>query len=155
MMRSVRYCVLLSLLSRQQPPLVHGSINPETIIVSPDKTRVTLILLPLFPPKEQLITKNKVPSGYLAPEQARGVVEPSSDLYALGATLHHAVTGYDPGERMAFFHPPARRLNPAVTPKMEAILSQALRLSPSRQRCTVRAFPHSSANKCSCQVGIE
>ncbi len=126
-------CEMLSLLSRQQPPLVHGSVNPETIIVSPDKTRVSLILLPLFPPKEQLITRSKVPSGYLAPEQVRGVVEPSSDLYALAATLHHAVTGYDPSERMAFFHPPARRLNPAVTPKMEAILIQALRLSPSQR----------------------
>jgi ABC-type branched-subunit amino acid transport system substrate-binding protein len=126
-------CEMLSLLSRHQPPLVHGSINPETIIVSPDRKRVSLILLPLFPPKEQLITKSKMPSGYLAPEQARGVVEPSSDLYALAATLHHAVTGYDPSERMAFFHPPARRLNPAVTPKMEAILIQALRLSPSQR----------------------
>ena len=124
---------MLSLLSRQQPPLVHGSINPETIIVGPDRTRVSLILLPLFPPKEQMITRNKVSSGYLAPEQLRGVIEPSSDLYALAATLHHAVTGYDPSERMAFFHPPARRLNPAVTPKMEAILIQALRLSPSQR----------------------
>src|SRR5205814_10023997 len=104
-------------------------INPETIIVSPDRMRVSLILLPLFPPKEQLITKSKVTSGHLAPEQIRGIVEPSSDLYGLAATLHHAVTGYDPGERMAFFHPPARRLNPTVSPRMEAILSQELRLS--------------------------
>ena len=126
-------CEMLALLSRQQPPLVHGSINPDTIIVSPDRMRVSLILLPLFPPKEHLITRSKVTSGYLAPEQVRGIVEPTSDMYGLAATLHHAVTGYDPSERMAFFHPPARRLNPAVTPKMEAILVQALRLSPSQR----------------------
>jgi ABC-type branched-subunit amino acid transport system substrate-binding protein/serine/threonine protein kinase len=126
-------CEILFVLSSQQPPLVHGSINPSTIIVSPDGRRVSLIHMPLFPPKEAQTGKEKGSSGYLAPEQARGTAEPASDLYALAATLHHAVTGYDPHERMAFFHPPARRLNPAVTPGMEEILAQALRLS-SQQR---------------------
>ena len=130
----LQLCEMLSLLSRQQPPLVHGAISPETIIVSPDRSRVSLIHLPLFPPKGTPTDRDKAIPGYTAPEQARsGVVEPSSDLYALAATLHHAVTGYDPRERMAFFHPPARRLNPVVTPHMEAILSQALRLSTSQR----------------------
>ncbi len=126
-------CEIVSVLSSQQPPLVHGSINPSTIIISPDGRRVSLIHMPLFPPKEAQTGKEKGSSGYLAPEQARGSAEPASDLYALAATLHHAVTGYDPHERMAFFHPPARRLNPAVTPGMEEILVRALRLS-TRQR---------------------
>jgi serine/threonine protein kinase len=33
-------CEMLSILSRQQLPIVHGSISPETIIVSPDSSRV-------------------------------------------------------------------------------------------------------------------
>ena len=125
----VQLCEMLSTLARQQPPLVHGSINPETIIVSPDETHVSLLHVPLFPPKELHNTRDAASSGYVAPEQARGVVDPSSDLYGLAATLHHAVTGSDPRERSAFFHPPARRLNPAVTARMEEILAQALRLS--------------------------
>lgn len=128
-------CEMLAHLARQRPPLVHGSIDPETIIVSPDKKRVSLIHLPLFPPEAQPPGQANAPSGYLSPEQTRGIVDPSVDLYAVAATLHHAVTGYDPRERLAFFHPPARRLNPAVTPGMESILSQALRLS-SAQRYT-------------------
>jgi len=122
-------CEILTILSQYQPPLVHGSINPSTIIVSSDAKRVTLIHMPLFPPNESRTSREKSPSGYLAPEQARGIVEPSSDLYGVAATLHHAVTGFDPRERMAFFHPPARRLNPAVTPRMEELLVHALRLS--------------------------
>jgi ABC-type branched-subunit amino acid transport system substrate-binding protein len=120
-------CELLTVLSRQQPPQVHGAISPETIMVSPDKNRVSLMHMPLFPPEE--LQTSKASSGYRAPEQVRGNAEPVSDLYSLAATLHHALTGYDPGERMAFFHPPARRLNPTVSPRMEAILSQELRLS--------------------------
>jgi len=124
-------CKLLSVLANQQPPLTHGGISPQTIMVNPETREVFLILLPLFP-LQPLPKDNTVP-GYFAPEQARGSTLPSSDLYSLAATLHHAVTGYDPQERLAFFHPPARRLNPAVTREMEAILARELRLSASQR----------------------
>src|SRR5579872_259057 len=120
-------CELLSVLAARQPALIHGAVNPDTVIVSFDRRRVALIHLPLFTPKAPATSKTS--SSYLAPEQLRGTIEPASDIYGLAATIHHAVTGYDPNERLAFFHPPARRLNPAVTPEMETILSQALRLS--------------------------
>ena len=120
-------CEMLVVLARQQPPLVHGAINPETVIVSPDRTRVHLIHLPLFPPREA--ANASVAVGYKAPEQARGIADPASDLYAVAATMHHAVTGLDPRERIAFFYPPVRRLNPLVTQQMETILAQELRLS--------------------------
>jgi ABC-type branched-subunit amino acid transport system substrate-binding protein len=120
-------CEMLSVLARQQPPLVHGAISPETVIISPDRHRVHLIHLPLFPLKEG--SGSSSAAGYKAPEQARGVAEPSSDLYAVAATLHHAVTGFDPRERISFFYPPVRRLNPVVSQQMETILAQELRLS--------------------------
>src|SRR6266699_2971772 len=122
-------CEMLIVLSQHRPPLVHSAISPSTIIVSADGKRVSLIHMPLFPPKESYTAREKSPSGYLAPEQTRGIIDPASDLYGVAATLHHAVTGYDPRERMAFFHPPARRLNPTVTQRMEEILVHALRLS--------------------------
>ncbi|HEX6483574.1 MAG TPA: ABC transporter substrate-binding protein [Ktedonobacteraceae bacterium] len=124
-------CEILTVLSRQQPPLVHGAISPETIIISPDKNRVSLMHMPLFPPEEP--QSSKLLSGYRAPEQVRGNVERASDLYSLAATMYHAITGYDSGERIAFFYPPARRLNPTVSPRMEAILTQELRLSPQQR----------------------
>ena len=34
--------------------------------------------------------------GYSPPEQYRGKVETRSDIYALGATMHHALSGRDP-----------------------------------------------------------
>lgn len=39
------------------------------------------------------------------------------------------MTGFDPRERIAFFYPPVRRLNPLVTQQTETILAQELRLS--------------------------
>jgi ABC-type branched-subunit amino acid transport system substrate-binding protein/serine/threonine protein kinase len=120
-------CEMLTVLARQQPPIVHGAISPETVIVSPDRSRVHLVHLPLFPLKESPGTGST--AGYKAPEQSRGICDPSSDLYSVAATLHHAVTGFDPRERIAFFYPPARRLNPVVSQQMETILAQELRLS--------------------------
>jgi len=126
-------CDLLSRLADQQPPVVHGSINPDTIIVSPDGRRVSLNHLPLFRPAMPSAGGEASTSGYYAPEQMRGETDPSSDLYALAATMHHAVTGYNPQERLAFFHPPVRRLNPAVSAQMEIILTRQLSLSKSQR----------------------
>lgn len=126
-------CGLLSLLADLHPPIVHGSINPQTIIISDDRQQVSLIHLPLFPPEPPSASVEQGVSGYYAPEQVRGEVGLSSDLYGLAATMHHAVTGYDPHVRLAFFHPPARRLNPAVTAHMEAVLARQLLLSVSQR----------------------
>src|SRR5438876_1629744 len=65
-------CEMLLHLSHQQPPLVLGSINPDSIMVSPDKKRVSLMYLPLFPLKAQPTHKGNASAGYLAPEQVRG-----------------------------------------------------------------------------------
>lgn len=131
-------CKLLSILESQQPPIVHGAIAPDTIIISPDGKRASLIHVPLSSLPQDLFESNKrnqnaAASGYQAPEQVRGAPELSSDIYSLGGTLYHALTGYDPDKHMSFFFPPARRLNPALTSRMEAILSHALRLSLSQR----------------------
>ncbi len=121
----------------------NGSISPSTIIVSPDGTYVSLIHFPILPAMAlSLKASNASSPDYLAPEQARGTVGPSSDLYSLAATLHYAVTGYDPGEHMSFFYPPTRRLNPAVTAYMEAILAKQLRLSTAQRYPDAAAMQH-------------
>lgn len=132
-------CEVLSVPSSNDPPFVHGSISPHTILVSLDGASVSLIHFPIFQPGELPQRKFGGHPGYLAPEQVHGSAGPSSDLYSLAATLYHAVTGSDPADRVAFFYPPARRLNPAVSKTMEAILAQGLHLSPAQR------YPHPAA----------
>ena len=123
----LQLCEMLTVLARQPQPIVHGAISPETVVVSPDRSRVHLIHLPLFPPRE--VVNAGSTANYKAPEQARDITDSASDLYSVAATMHHAVTGFDPRERIAFFYPPVRRLNPLVSQQMETILAQELRLS--------------------------
>jgi hypothetical protein len=64
--------------------------------------------------------------GYAPPEQYRGKVEFRSDLYALGATLHHALSGRDPAAEPPFSFPPLRKLCPALAPALTELIDQSL-----------------------------
>lgn len=68
-------------------------------------------------------------AGYSPPEQYQGIVEPQSDIYALGATLHHLLTRRDPRKEppFTFQEYPLRSINPALSPDLEAIVMKALR----------------------------
>jgi ABC-type branched-subunit amino acid transport system substrate-binding protein len=127
-------CEMLTLLLDRPVPKVHGAISPDTIIIDQTNRQASLLYMPLFPPKS--LAKDTAQSAYVAPEQARGMIQPASDIYALAATMHHAVTGFDPRERLANFYPPVRRLNPTISQSMETILANGLRLSVAQ-----RTFP--------------
>jgi serine/threonine protein kinase len=69
--------------------------------------------------------------GYAPPEQYRGDISPSADIYALGATMHHLLSGRDPRGQKPFTYTAIRDLVPTVSPTTAAILSTALQLSPN------------------------
>ncbi|HXR37320.1 MAG TPA: hypothetical protein VN754_15290, partial [Candidatus Binataceae bacterium] len=64
--------------------------------------------------------------GYAPPEQYRGKVETRSDLYALGATMHHALSGRDPTVEPPFSFPLLRKLCPELNPALADLVSEAL-----------------------------
>jgi tRNA A-37 threonylcarbamoyl transferase component Bud32 len=68
--------------------------------------------------------------GYAPPEQYQGLADPRSDVYALGATLHHLLTAYDPEHGTPFTFPLVRDLNPACSPDLAVVITRALLLNP-------------------------
>lgn len=66
--------------------------------------------------------------GYAPPEQYAGRVSVASDIYALGATLYHVLSGRDPREthRQFLFHiyPPSQ-YNEALSPALEQVILKA------------------------------
>jgi serine/threonine protein kinase len=80
--------------------------------------------------------------GYSPPEQYSGIVLPQSDLYALGASLHHLLTRRDPHQEPAFSfdEAPIRALNPAVSPDLEAIIMKSVQRDPEDRYPTARAM---------------
>jgi serine/threonine protein kinase len=123
---------VLDLLAQQTPPLVHGLIRPEHIIAVRSGSQYVLTNFSIFLAggATQFIAgmdRSRL-SPYMAPEFARGVVDTRSDLYSLIATVYHVVTGSAPTVIASSGSiPQAQRLNPNVSPQLDAILSKGLR----------------------------
>lgn len=65
--------------------------------------------------------------GYAPPEQYRGLMEPNiSILFALGATMHHLLTGRDPQEEPPFSFPKVRQLNNKISVNTEKLIEKSL-----------------------------
>lgn len=124
---------ILDYLGKQKPPIIHRDIKPANIIISSKDQRARLVDFGIARADEakHAAQQRKQTSalgtpGYAPPEQYQGNADTRSDIYALAATLHHLVTNRDPQNEAPFNYPPARSLNPQVSPELEAVLEHAL-----------------------------
>ncbi len=91
-------CQALLYLHELSPAIVHGDVTPDNIMI--DRDRNGSIKLMDFDASQEL-TRNKTNTvvgkhSYMAPEQFKGLLSQSSDIYAVGCTLHFLLTGRDP-----------------------------------------------------------
>jgi len=73
---------------------------------------------------------------------SRGKVETRSDLYALGATMHHALSGRDPTTEPPFSFPLLRKLCPDLNPVLADLVSEALIYDVERRVRDVDEMKH-------------
>lgn len=99
---TVQVCDVLTYLHSHQPPIVFRDLKPPNIMTDP-QGKVYLVdfgIAKVWQPR-QAGTLIGTP-GYAAPEQYQGYASPQSDIYALGATAYHLLTGDDPRAHQAF-----------------------------------------------------
>ena len=133
---------LLSYLHRQDTPVVHRDLKPANVLLQGDGTLMLLDLGVARPIDRRRIGTAIGTPGYAPPEQYQGLADERSDLYALGATMHRLLTGYDPERAEPFRHPPVRDLNPEVTETTARLVADLLRVAPEARPATAGAVMH-------------
>lgn len=140
---AIQLCGALDHLHSQKPkPIVFRDIKPSNIMLD----RYNRIRLIDFGIAKVFETGNKGTmigtEGYSPPEQYRGQAEPAGDIYALGATLHHLLTRQDPRLEppFTFAERPISKVNPHVSPQLEALVMRCLAYDPKERFENARAL---------------
>lgn len=122
---------VLIALEQQQPPLRHYDISPANILIENTRGRAMLTGFQVPPPsvfdaqnnpKRQRTTRKLALSAYLPVKDMP--YDQRTCIYMLAACMHYALTNYVPPHYPVY--PPARMLNPAISPALEMVLSRAL-----------------------------
>jgi outer membrane protein assembly factor BamB/tRNA A-37 threonylcarbamoyl transferase component Bud32 len=126
-------CDVLAYLHAQEPePVIFRDVKPSNIMIDQhDQIRlVDFGIAKIFQAGEKGTMIGT--EGYSAPEQYRGEANPSSDVYGVGATLHHILTRRDPRLEppFTFSERPIRGINQAVPAELEAVIMKALEFNP-------------------------
>ena len=128
---ATQLCDVLAYLHRQHPPIIYRDLKPGNIMLLRDSKgneQVKLIdfgIARFHQPGKTRDTTTFGTAGYAPPEQyGRDQTDARSDIYALGATLHHLLTRRDPGLN-PFNFGPIRDVNPSVPPEVEKAILKA------------------------------
>ncbi|MFL5804407.1 MAG: serine/threonine protein kinase [Roseiflexaceae bacterium] len=134
-------CDVLDYLHNHKPePIIFRDMKPSNIMIQPDGG-IKLIdfgIAKVFQ-KAERGTQIGTP-GYAPPEQYQGLATIESDIYALGATLHHMLTGRDPRDEPPFSFPPVYALRPSVSKRTSEAIQRALQMKPEDRYHSVAEF---------------
>jgi serine/threonine protein kinase len=123
-----------------KPPVVYRDLKPSNVMVTPAGL-VKLVDFGIARNFQPLTTATAIGTqGYAAPEQYRGKAEARSDLYALGATMHHLLTGRDPAMEPPFSFPPVEQLLPKCNLLLAKLINDALAYKPEERPADAAEF---------------
>jgi formylglycine-generating enzyme required for sulfatase activity len=147
-------CEGLTYLHNLQPPVIHGEVNPTSIRISADPALPVgkAMLFDFGIPKTSEAKAGPSPAaqtvkpGYSPVEQyeSGASLDARADIYAVGATLYHLLTGQKPVDAPARMQgvplPSVNSLNPAISTQIGPAIERAMALLPEQRWQSVADF---------------
>jgi serine/threonine-protein kinase len=91
----IQCCEILEYLHEREKPIIYRDLKPSNLMLTPEG-QIVFIDFGIARQVPQQAATRVVTTGYSPPEQYTGHPGRQSDLYALGATLGHLLTGVRP-----------------------------------------------------------
>ncbi|MEI8167808.1 MAG: SUMF1/EgtB/PvdO family nonheme iron enzyme, partial [Chloroflexales bacterium] len=137
-------------LHRQNPPILHRDLKPANVRLTPSGL-IKLVDFGLFKQGTDTTQSSRMglTPAYAPVEQhplAPGHTDQRSDIYSLGATLYHLLTGQMPVSSFDRIQArpdplvPSGRLNPRLSPHIAAAISKAMSLKPENRYPDIVTF---------------
>ena len=120
----------------QNPPIIYRDMKPANIMLQPNGN-IKLIDFGIAREYKEHNLEDTVSlgtKGYAAPEQfgGKGQTDQRTDIYCLGVTLYHLVTGKNPCEPPYEIYP-IRYWNPNLSSGLESIILKCTRINPEER----------------------
>ena len=130
---SKQLCDVLGYLHSRKPPIIYRDMKPANVMLKPDGN-VSLIDFGTareFKSSSVEDTTCLGTQGYAAPEQygGHGQTDARTDIYCLGATMYHLVTGHNPSTPPYEMYP-IRQWNPMLSSGLEEIILKCTQRNP-------------------------
>ena len=127
-------CDVLGYLHSRKPPIIYRDLKPSNVMLKPDGKIMIIDFGTAREFKEQSIEDTKClgTQGYAAPEQygGHGQTDARTDIYNLGATMYHLLTGHNPSLPPYEMYP-IRQWNPALSSGLEEIVTKCTQRNPN------------------------
>lgn len=137
---AIQVADVLDYLHNRQPPIVYRDLKPSNVMIDGNTGKLMIIDFGIarWVNKEEKGVTAVGTMGYAPPELFSGNVEPRSDIYSLGSTMFHLLTGADPQSNPLLIfdfnkNPRPRQINPSLSDQMEQILMRSVEYN-SEQR---------------------
>ena len=126
-------CDVLGYLHSRKPPIIYRDMKPSNVML---KTDGNVMLIDFGTAREFKYssvadTTCLGTQGYAAPEQfgGHGQTDARTDIYCLGATMYHLVTGHNPATPPYEMYP-IRQWNPMLSSGLEEIILKCTQRNP-------------------------
>ena len=144
---------VLDYLHSRPKPIIYRDLKPANLMIDGNSGRVMLIDFGIarWVSQQEKGGTAVGTMGYAPPELFSGRVQPASDVYSLGATMFHLLTGADPQDNPLLIfdfskNPRPRQINPAMSSEMEQILMRTVEYKPEDRFRTAGELRNELAN---------